>query len=33
MDGSKTTNDAWDMPHFEMHPWRDWAKQSKLFEG
>jgi len=22
-----------DMPHYELHPWRTWAKQSKLFEG
>lgn len=33
MDGDKTTSDAWDMPHFELHPWRDWAKKSQLFEG
>jgi len=33
MDGDKTTSDAWDMPHFELHPWRTWAKKSKLFEG
>ncbi|MEH3108883.1 MAG: M15 family metallopeptidase [Agrobacterium cavarae] len=32
MDGDKTTSDAWDMPHFELHPWRDWAKKSKLYE-
>lgn len=31
MDGS--TSDGWDMPHFELHPWRDWAKNSKLYEG
>lgn len=24
--------DGWDMPHFELHPWREWAKESKLFE-
>lgn len=33
MDGDKTKTDAWDMPHYELHPWRDWAKKSKLFEG
>jgi peptidoglycan L-alanyl-D-glutamate endopeptidase CwlK len=33
MDGTKTTSDNWDKPHFELHPWRTWAKQSKLFEG
>lgn len=32
MDGDKTTSDAWDMPHFELHPWREWAKKSKLYE-
>lgn len=31
MDGSD--KDGWDLPHYELHPWRDWAKQSKLFEG
>lgn len=33
MDGDKTQSDAWDMPHYELHKWRDWAKKSKLFEG
>lgn len=33
MDGNKTTSDAWDKPHFELTPWREWAKKSKLFEG
>lgn len=32
MDGSKTTSDAWDMPHYELHPWREWAKKSELYE-
>lgn len=32
MDGSRTTNDSWDAGHYELHPWRDWAKKSKLFE-
>jgi peptidoglycan L-alanyl-D-glutamate endopeptidase CwlK len=31
-DGDKTTSDAWDMPHFELSPWRTWAKTSKLYE-
>ena len=25
-DGNKTTSDAWDKPHFELHPWRSYAK-------
>lgn len=25
-DGNKTTNDNWDKPHFELHPWRAYAK-------
>jgi len=25
-DGDKTKSDAWDKPHFELHPWRDYAK-------
>jgi hypothetical protein len=24
--------DNWDGGHYELHPWRTWAKQSKLFE-
>lgn len=24
MDGTKTTNDEWDQPHFELHPWQDY---------
>jgi hypothetical protein len=27
MDGDKTTSDAWDAGHVEIHPWRDWAKR------
>lgn len=30
MDGD--IRDGWDMPHFELHPWHDWAEQAKLFE-
>lgn len=26
-------SDGWDAPHYELDPWRDWAKQSKLYEG
>jgi peptidoglycan L-alanyl-D-glutamate endopeptidase CwlK len=26
-DGNKTSSDAWDKPHFELHPWRDYAKK------
>ena len=25
--------DDWDMPHFELDPWRDYAAKSKLYEG
>lgn len=25
-DGDKTTKDAWDKPHFELDPWKDYAK-------
>lgn len=31
MDGSPA--DGWDFPHFELHPWRDFAKQSQPFKG
>lgn len=24
--------DNWDGGHYELHPWRTWAKQAKLFE-
>ncbi len=24
--------DGWDMPHYELHPWRKWSKKSKLYE-
>jgi peptidoglycan L-alanyl-D-glutamate endopeptidase CwlK len=30
MDGN--LSDGWDMPHYELHPWKDWAKKSKLYE-
>lgn len=28
-DGDKTTNDAWDKPHHELYPWRDWASDKR----
>ncbi|SRR6266403_420071 len=31
MDGSKTTTDAWDAGHYELHHWRDYAKLSKPY--
>jgi peptidoglycan L-alanyl-D-glutamate endopeptidase CwlK len=31
MDGSPA--DGWDFPHFELHPWREFAKSSKPFKG
>ncbi len=33
MDGDKTKSDAWDRPHFELHPWREFAKESELYKG
>lgn len=31
MDGN-LTNDRWDdLPHVELHPWREWAKKSKPY--
>lgn len=29
MDGS--TSDGWDLPHYELHPWRSFAKHSKPY--
>lgn len=29
----KYTDDGWDFPHYELHPWRDFAKHSKPFVG
>jgi peptidoglycan LD-endopeptidase CwlK len=26
-DGDKTTKDSWDSPHFELHPWREYASK------
>ena len=31
MDGVNPGDD-WDGGHYELHPWRTWAKESKLFE-
>lgn len=31
MDGS--TSDGWDFPHYELHPWREFAKHCKPYEG
>ena len=33
MDGDKTKSNAWDMPHYELNPWREWATSPKLFKG
>lgn len=32
-NGDGNLADGWDMPHYELNPWREWAKKSKLFEG
>ncbi len=29
MDGS--ISDGWDFPHYELHPWRSYAKKAKLY--
>jgi peptidoglycan L-alanyl-D-glutamate endopeptidase CwlK len=29
-DGS--TADGWDFPHYELHPWREWAKHAQRYE-
>ncbi len=31
-DMNGDVRDGWDMPHFELHPWRKWSKKSKLYE-
>lgn len=33
MNGKTTDESFIDLPHFELHPWREWAKKSKLFQG
>lgn len=30
-NGDGNIADGWDMPHVELHPWREWAKKSKLY--
>lgn len=32
MNGDITDEHFVDMPHVELHPWRDWVKKSKLYE-
>lgn len=31
-NGDGNLSDGWDMPHYELTPWREWAKKSKLYE-
>lgn len=33
MNGKWTDEKFSDLPHYELHPWRAFAKKSKLFEG
>jgi len=33
MNGVITDEHFIDYPHVELHPWREWAKKSKPFEG
>jgi hypothetical protein len=33
MDGQTTDETFIDLPHVELHPWREWAKKSAPFEG
>jgi len=35
MDGSHEKGSGWDMPHYELHEWRDWSKKNgtKLYRG
>lgn len=32
-NGDGNLSDGWDMPHYELHPWRDYRKYTKLYEG
>lgn len=32
-NGDGNLSDGWDMPHYELTPWRTWAHESHLFEG
>lgn len=33
MNGTNKGHDDWDGGHYELHPWRDWAKSSKPYAG
>lgn len=33
MDGKTSDERFVDMPHYELHPWRDFAAKAKLYEG
>lgn len=33
MDGNLKDDSFVDLPHTELHPWREWAKKSELYEG
>ena len=33
MNGKTTDERFVDMPHFELHPWRDFAKRAKPYQG
>lgn len=33
MDGNSRDQKFNDLPHFELHPWRDYAKKAKLYKG
>jgi len=32
MDGNRTLSDAWDKPHFELHPWRSYAADAEPYK-
>lgn len=32
-NGDGSTSDGWDFPHYELHPWRSFAKLSKPYGG
>ena len=33
MNGKPNTSGLIDLPHFELHPWREWAKKCKPYGG
>jgi len=33
MNGKTNDESFVDLPHWELHPWREWAKKSKLYQG